>query len=118
VVLNQATGNDVIIEIEDLSGTLVNASSGDPGDGASVEPYTVVAANVDASSIELTWVGGPCDSTNTLSIDSTGSRFLLVQPECPGDAVAFDRRLVLTFAGPISASDVETSLQDGLDTSS
>jgi hypothetical protein len=118
VTLRESTGHDVTVEVDDQSGRLIDASSGDPGDGASVEPYTLRVRNVDPTVLELVWVGGPCDATSTLAIDRTASRFLLVQPECPGDAIALDRRLVLTFSEPVDAADVETSLQDGLDTSS
>jgi hypothetical protein len=116
VVLSQATGNDVTIDIDDASGTLVDATSGTPGDGASVEPYQLVVTNDDPSTLRLTWVGGPCDATDTLSIDPDALTFLLVQPECPGDAVAYDRILILEFSRPIAAADVQASLQDGLDT--
>ncbi len=116
VVLSQATGNDVTIDIDDASGTLVDATSGTPGDGASVEPYQLVVTNDDLSTLRLTWVGGPCDAIDALSIDPAGTSFLLVQPECPGDAVAYDRILILEFSRPIAAADVQASLQDGLDT--
>ena len=43
-------------------------------------------------------------------------RLVLIQPECPGDAIATDRILDLEFATPIKASDVEPFLQDGIDT--
>jgi hypothetical protein len=117
VTLENATGNDVSIDIVDESGTLRSAISGTPGDGASVEPYTVTVANEGPTTLRLTWVGGPCDAQDLLAIDATGRRFLLVQPECPGDGVVFDRVLVLGFAEPIDAGDVEAILQDGLDTS-
>jgi hypothetical protein len=116
VVLTQATGNDVSIEISDASGTLVDATSGTPGDGASVEPYQVVVTNDDPTTLRLTWAGGPCGAEDSLAIDATGRAFLLVEPECAGDAVAFDRILILRFAEAITASDVQASLQDGLDT--
>ncbi|HET9521187.1 MAG TPA: hypothetical protein VFO73_09100 [Candidatus Limnocylindrales bacterium] len=116
VELHQATGNAVTIDIIDASGTLVAATSGTPGDGATVEPYTVAVENDDPSTLRLTWVGGPCDSANSLAVDATGHQFLLVQPECPGDAIATDRVLVLRFSGPIAADGIEAFLQDGLDT--
>jgi hypothetical protein len=116
VDLSQATGNAVSIEIDDASGTLVDATSGTPGDGASVEPYQLVVTNDDRSTLRLTWVGGPCDATDTLSIAEDGTSFLLVQPECSGDAVAYDRILILEFSRPIAAADVQASIQDGLDT--
>lgn len=116
VVLTVATADTVTIDVSDGSRTLTKASSGAPGDGASVEPYKLVVANRTPTSVRLTWVGGPCDSANTLSIDAPRHRLLLVQPECPGDAVVNDRILDLEFSTPVKATDFETFLQDGLDT--
>jgi len=116
VELVHALQNEVTVDVVDESGTLVEASSGTPGDGASVEPYTVAVSNDDASTVRLTWVGGPCDSASTLMIDATARQFLLVQPECSGDATASDRILVLRFSAPVDAGAVQASLQDGLDT--
>ena len=117
VVLDQAPDNDVTIEVIDASGTLLDASSGEPGDGASVEPYTVAVSNVDATTLRLVWVDGPCDSASTLTIDDSASRFLIVQPACSGDGVAYDRVLELWFSRTVDAGAVEISLQDGIDTS-
>ena len=116
VVLNVATPNAVTIDVTDASSSLVGATSGTPGDGASVEAYTLAVANVTPTTLRLTWVGGPCDSANRLLIDAARHRLVVVQPECPGDAIATDRVLDLEFATPIKASDLETFLQDGLDT--
>lgn len=115
VQLDQATANAVTIDVTDASGTLLAATSGTPGDGASVEPYTLAIENDDPTTLRLTWVGGPCDSANSLAIDATGHQFLLVQPECPGDSIATDRVLVLRFSQPIAADAIEAFLQDGLD---
>jgi hypothetical protein len=114
--LTVATANAVTIDVTDESATLVAAISGTPGDGASVEAYKLVVTNLTPTSLRLTWLGGPCDSANSLSIDAPRGRLLLVQPECPGDAMATDRILDLTFSTPIKAGDFETFLQDGLDT--
>jgi hypothetical protein len=116
VTLTVATANTVTVDVTDASSTLIGARSGTPGDGASVEPYTVVVRNLSPTTLGLTWVGGPCDGADSLSIDGTRRRLLLVQPECPGDAIATDRILELEFSTPIDASDVEAFLQDGLDT--
>ena len=116
VALNVATPNAVTIDVTDASSTLVGATSGTPGDGASVEAYTLAVANVTPTTLRLTWVGGPCDSANKLLIDAARHRLVVVQPECPGDAIATDRVLDLEFATPIKASDLEPFLQDGLDT--
>ncbi len=116
VVLESATDNVVTLDVSDASATVVEARSGVPGDGASVEPYTVRVTNDDPTTLRLTWVGGPCDASDSLAIDATAGRFLLVQPECSGDAVAFDRILILRFSAPIDAGDVDAVIQDGTDT--
>ena len=118
VVLDTATAHAVTIDVTDASKSLIGAASGTPGDGASVEAYTLVVTNLTPTTLRLTWVGGPCDSAYSLSIDAAHHRLLLVQPECTGDAIATDRVLDLEFAMPITASDIEPFLQDGLDTSS
>ena len=118
VVLDTATANAVTVDVTDASQSLIGAVSGTPGDGASVAAYTLAVTNVTPTTLRLTWVGGPCDSANSLSIDAAHHRLLLVQRECAGDAIATDRVLDLEFAMPITASEIEASLQDGLDTSS
>jgi hypothetical protein len=116
VVLAVATANAVTIDVTDESKTLTRVTSGTPGDGASVEAYKLVVTNRTPTSLRLTWLGGPCDATNTLAIDAARHRLLLVQKECPGDAIATDRILDLEFATPVEAADLEAFLQDGLDT--
>jgi hypothetical protein len=120
VDLENATDADIDIDIVDHTGGLVGAVSGTPGDGASVEPYTILVENVDDRTLRLTWVDYPIDNDLALFVDetSTGVRLVLVQPEPTGptDAVAFDRILELTFDAPVSAGQVEAFLQDGLDT--
>lgn len=116
VILAVATANVVTIDVTDASATLTRASSGTPGDGASVDAYKLVVTNPTLTRLRLTWLGGPCDSANTLSIDAARRRLLLVQPECSGDAIATDRILDLEFATAVKAADFEAFLQDGLDT--
>ena len=112
LTLKANDGSTVTVDVTDASSSLIGASTGTPGDGASVEAYTLVVTNASPTMLRLTWVGGPCDSANSLSIDATRHQFLLVQPECPGDATVTDRVLNLEFATPIQASDVEAFLQD------
>lgn len=116
VVLTNATAKVVTIDVTDKSRTLTAAASGTPGDGASVEADKLVVKNLTPTSVRLTWLGGPCDSANSLSIDAARNQLLLVQPECSGDAIATDRILDLSFSTPVKAADLTTSLQDGLDT--
>jgi hypothetical protein len=62
----------------------------------------------------------PIDNADALSIEWFDGhiRLMMVQPEprVVTDAVGFDRELILTFAEPISAADVEALLTTGLDT--
>jgi hypothetical protein len=120
VDLENATGADVYVDIADSTGLLVDARSGTPGDGMSVDSYTLEVENVDATTLRLTWVDFPIDNALALYIDESdaGIRLVLVQPAPtgPADAMGFDRELILSFAEPISADDVEAFLQEGLDT--
>jgi hypothetical protein len=120
VDLANATGADVYVDIVDTTGLLVEARSGTPDDGVSVDSYTLEVENLDATTLRLTWSDFPIDNALALYIDESdgGIRLLLVQPAPtgPSDAIAFDRELILAFAEPISAVDVETFLQEGLDT--
>ena len=116
VILAVGTADAVTIDVTDHSGTLIAATSGTPGDGASVEVDRIVVTNISPTMLRLTWIGGPCPSANSLSIDALRGQFLLMQPGCSGDALATDRVLELEFATPIDAAGLETSLQDGLDT--
>ncbi len=118
VDLENATGADVYVDIVDSTGLLVDARSGTPGDGMSVE--TLVAENIDATTLKLTWTDFPIDNALALYVDEHegGIRLLLVQPEPSGptDAIGFDRELILSFSESISADQVETILVEGLDT--
>ncbi len=118
IPLANAPGNDISIDVHDGSGTVTAAETGTPGDGASVAPYTVAVANDDPSTLRLTWTGGPCDAEATLLIDASGQQLAVVEPECPGDAVAFDRVLIVHFSQPIDHGSVQALFQDGTDTSS
>lgn len=118
VDLQNATGADVYVDIVDSTGLLVEARSGTPGDGMSVEG--LVAENVNATTLKLTWTDFPIDNALALYVDEHegGIRLLLVQPGPTGttDAMGFDRELILSFSEPISAGQVETVLVEGLDT--
>ena len=114
--LANATGNDVTIDIVAPAGFVSDAASGTPGDGASVEAYKLTVVNDDPATLRLTWSGGPCDATNTLTVDPALGRLVLIQPECPGDAVAYDRVLILRFADPVDAGAFTATVQDGIDT--
>lgn len=113
-------GHAVSLDIVDRTGSIMSATSGRPGDGASVEAYTVEVVNVDDRTIRLTWIDYPIDNRLALFVDQVDGRvqLLLVQPEPSGatDSIGFDRQLNLTFDHAVDASTVRAILQDGLDT--
>ncbi len=116
VQLMTETGQDVTIDVTDESGRVIAATSGTPRDGASVPQNEVVVANDDASTLRLTWAGPPCANQGRLVVDANAALFTVVQPDCTGDSIAFDRILILTFSGPIMAADVDAVIQTGIDT--
>jgi hypothetical protein len=116
VVLAHAVGDGVTINVADGSGTLVEAASGVPGDGASVEPGRLLIVNDDPSTLRLTWVGGPCAASDVLLIDPARRTFVLGERGCGGDSIVSDRVLILRFSTPIDAAEIDGRVQDGFDT--
>lgn len=118
VDLETLTPHHVHVDIADLSGKLVSAVSGTPTASAPFDMYILKVENIDARTLRLTWVDRPGDNALALYINEDASRFLMIQPEhdTQGDTILHDRVLILTFRDPISASDVEPFLQEGLDT--
>jgi hypothetical protein len=118
--LDTFDGHAVSLDIVDRTGSITSATSGRPGDGASVEAYTVEVVNVDDRTIRLTWIDYPIDNRLALFVDEVDGRLqlLLVQPEPRGDtdSIGFDRQVDLTFDHAVDASTVRAILQDGLDT--
>ncbi len=113
VDLIEHVGANATIDITDLSGTLVSAVSGDPGDGASVPDGAVEAASPvgDPASVVLTWSGTPCDTTHQLTIEPDGLRMTIVRPACQGDAIGVDHVLKLTFDHPVEFTKVNPTIQ-------
>jgi hypothetical protein len=118
VDLDTFDGHDVSIEIVDRTGSIIEAASGRPGDNPSADG--LVVKNLDARTLQLTWVDFPIDNQLTLFVDEVGGhlRFQLIQPAPtkPTDAVGMDRQLILTFDHAVDASTVQTMIQEGLDT--
>jgi hypothetical protein len=113
--------NEVYVDVVDRSGLLVDAETGTPADGASVDYDAVEVENLDAKTLRLTWTDYPIDNALALFIDETegGLQLVLVRPDPTGvtDSIGMDRELVLTFASPVSADDVRAFVQDGRHTS-
>ena len=116
VDLDNVTEHDVSVVIDDQTGGLVGAVSGQPGDGMSVRWMDSIVENLDAKTLRLVWVGLPRDEEVRLSItgEPGAYQFRLVQdgPYANTDAVGFDRILVLSFDVPVAADDVVVTIEE------
>jgi plastocyanin len=115
VPLTVATDHTVAAEVIDWTGLVTAATTGTPGDGASVPYDAVEIANESPTTLVVTWVGGPCDRTSTLVFDADRATMTVVQEPCDGDAIGFDRIVRLELAEPIDASSITGVLQAGGD---
>jgi hypothetical protein len=120
VDLENLTGHDVSVEIDDQTGSIVKAESGTPGDGMSVRWFDVKVENIDADTLRVVWVGLPGDEVARLRVSHVDGklrlRFVQDAPPANSDATGYDRILELSFDEPIRAEDVLTSVQESLDT--
>ena len=116
VPLRNLTRDDVSVAIDDTTGTLDVASSGNPGDGMSVRWFRVKVENIDAATLRVVWVGLPRDEVVGLVItEDAGAIHLAFTQDAPpadSDAVGFDRVLELRFDQPVRAEDVLTSVTE------
>jgi hypothetical protein len=113
VPLTVTAGSPASVDIMDRSATLVGATSGVPGDGASVADGVVQVADdpSDPNTIVLTWSGTPCDTTHALTIAADGRTITIERPACSGDLLPLDRVLRLTFGGPVPAASVSATIR-------
>jgi len=124
IKVHLATANDaaVSVTILDYTGRLVEAKSGTPAEGVSVDTGTIDIENLNARTLKLTWSDYPIDNHLDLVIEWFDGKlqFMLAQPAPTGDtdSIAMDRELILKFAQPVSAGQVESSLSEGFDTAS
>lgn len=121
VDLNTVDDHDVQIVVDDRTGTVVDVSSGNAGDGMSVRWFDMKVENLDAETLRLTWVGLPVDEAVRLFVTDNDGKlrltFVQAAPPINSDAIGFDRIVVLKFDAPVRAEDVLWSMQEGLDTS-
>lgn len=115
VPLTVATDDAVAAEVIDWTGLVTAATSGTPGDGASVPFDAVEIANDGPTTLVITWVGGPCDRTSTIVFDAERATIAVIQEPCEGDAIGFDRIVRLELAEPVDADSITGVLQAGGD---
>jgi hypothetical protein len=116
VDLDNLTDHDVSVVIDDETGTLDGATSGQPGDGMSVRWFDFKVKNLDATTLEVVWVGLPRDEQVQLSISEDDGAyhldFVQAAPPANSDAVGYDRILVLRFDAEVSADDVKVTFTE------
>ena len=118
--LDTVDDHDVKIVVDDRTGTVVEVTSGNAGDGMSVRWFDMKVENLDAETLRLTWVGLPRDEVVRLFVIEENGKvklaFVQAAPPANSDALGFDRIVVLKFDAPIGAEDVTWSMQEGVDT--
>src|SRR4029079_15924431 len=84
VNLETVDGHDVRVDIVDLTGIVVSATSRSTAAGASADG--LVLENGDARTLRLTWVDFPIDNVHQLNIEWFDGhlKLVLVQPEPTG----------------------------------
>ena len=103
------------MQIVDESGTLVAARSGQPAEGGSAsspDKADVVNDPDDPRTIILTWTGLFGDDDRRLTIAPDGRTMTIEVVPGVGDLLPVDRELILTFAGPVPAGEVNASIVD------
>ena len=113
VDLIEHLGSDAFIDVTDESFTLLQAISGDPGDGVDVPPDEIRVENdpEEPATIVLTWSGSPCDTSHALVIGADGRTLSMTRPACSGDSLGgVGHVLRLTFDAPAPAADFVSTL--------
>lgn len=113
VDLIEHVGADAFVEITDASSTLIEAISGDPGDGVDVGPEAVRVENDpdDPTIVVLTWGGMACDTGHELTIEPDGRTMVLARAACQGDTLGgLGHVLRLTFDAPVAAAEFDVTV--------
>jgi hypothetical protein len=117
VDLDTLARHDVSVVIDDQIGVVVDASSGEPGDGMSVRWFDALVESLGPQTIGVTWVGLPVDEFVGLQITEYEGGIRLhfdeSNPPLYSDAVGFDRVLVLEFDESVSPADVVVTFEGG-----
>ncbi|MGH2476219.1 MAG: hypothetical protein ACRDIL_13240, partial [Candidatus Limnocylindrales bacterium] len=78
VELDSTSGQDVYVDILDRTRFIKSATTAQPGDGATVEPYSVLVENIDARTLRLSWT----DTRSTTRSRCTSTRTAPVCDSC------------------------------------
>jgi hypothetical protein len=114
VDLDVSDRHDVSVAVDDHTGRIVRVSSGTAGDGMSVRWSDIDIINLDARTLQVTFVGYPQDEVIGLGFAvAAGDGFnLAITQHLPlpnTDALGADRVVVLEFSQDVDAEDVYAS---------
>jgi hypothetical protein len=113
--LDVVTPHDVSVELEDDSGTVVDARSGSAGDGMSVRWFDSIVTG-SGDTISITWVGLPQDDTVKVTVSNVDGGIVVAidqaAPPANSDALGHDRVMEIQFDGPVSADDVVVTVTE------
>jgi hypothetical protein len=117
VDLDIADDHDVTVVIDDETGVITGASSGDAAEGMSVRWNDIVVKNVDEDTLSLTWSGWLQDEVIKVAVveteDGMALTFTQKLPYPNTDAMGGDRVLIIDVAEAISADDVSAEFVPG-----
>lgn len=102
-------GDGRTADVVDETGRLTSVAAGAPRTVQTGQEIEVLA--VDASTIRLAWIGGPCDRIHRLTV--TEATLDLERPMCAGDSIPFAFAIDLFFDGPVDPSAFSPSIAIG-----
>lgn len=112
VDLLATVGTDASVSVADESGRLTRIESGPAAEPSGIRD--IVVSNDEPNILRLAWQSG-CESRSWLTIDASARQWTLEHPICQGDAIGGPHRsLILTFAEPIDARDVQATIVEGV----
>lgn len=118
ITLRVRGGQPIALAVTDATGELAAAVSGQPGDGASIDAAhaRIEPAPGDATGLIVTWAGSPCETSGAMLVDEGTRRITITAEPCggDGDAIAFDRVVVLRFAAAVDAGAWTSIVLTGL----
>ena len=111
VDLDTADQHDVSVVVDDETGSVVGASSGQAGDGMSVRWNTIRIDAIDADTLKLTWAGWLEDEVIDVVVAKGGVGYFVTftqkLPYPNTDAMGADRVLIIDFASDVDQSEIE-----------
>jgi hypothetical protein len=102
-----SAGQPYPVQVSDTTGALLDGTSLQPGDGASVgnDEVRIVADPRDLAALIVTWSGTPCESSGSLHVDERTHVIEIGREVCEGDALPVDRIMRLQFENDVTAAD-------------